>query len=522
VATGTVFMPVEAIDTTLGGLGLPASVDVVKFLLTLILALPLGYISRFVPVGNARHVYNLFLGIAFAQGCYGPGWLHMSFSAAVSYFFLLFAPRNQVHLIVFGWMMFYIGATHIYRMYSDWLGWEMDFSGPQMMATIKITSCAFNYHDGKEGRTAEKHAANLKAIKDEMAQLSTSIAADTKEGKDIKASKKKLSALRTEKSQQELALDALPSPLEFFGWVQNFSTYQAGPALEVQEYLLVNNGGKDGAFKLPAGQGLACLRQFVQGVVCLGCHVALDGVFPLGNAADGLSNKSGVLSDSFLDLALPARMGYAIIAVFGIQMRYFMAWKLGEAAATSFGYGSNGGKWNGCQNIDLKEWLLAENMSAGSKAWNQKTQEWLQKYTYFRFPGGRGAKLLATYAVSAYWHGFYPGYYITFFTLGVLSMCQDNLKAHVNPYVPEGVPMKVYSLVSQISMNWIKTFATMPFLLSTATNAWAAYSRLYFLGALFTLIGLFVVPMIPKKRAKKAEKPAAATGEKAPLLKKAE
>merc|ERR1719382_2400608 len=111
-----------------------------------------------------------------------------------------------------------------------------------------------------------------------------------------------------------------------------------------------------------------------------------------------------------------------------------MAWKLGESAAISFGYGAADGAWNGCQNIDLKGWVLTDGMAAAAKAWNQKTQAWLQTYTYRRYPGGRGAKLLATYAVSAFWHGFYPGYYLTFFNLGLLSMCQDSLKVHVRPY----------------------------------------------------------------------------------------
>ena len=56
--------------------------------------------------------------------------------------------------------------------------------------------------------------------------------------------------------------------------------------------------------------------------------------------------------------------------------KYFMAWKLGEAAAVSFGYGYNKqtGAWSGCQNIDLYQWLTGQNISICSKAWNQKTQ----------------------------------------------------------------------------------------------------------------------------------------------------
>merc|ERR1712196_744516 len=120
---------------------------------------------------------------------------------------------------------------------------------------------------------------------------------------------------------------------------------------------------------------------------------------------------------------------------------------------------------------------------------------------------------MATYAVSAYWHGFYPGYYLTFFNLGLLNMAQDNMKAHVRPYFcvhPDdekarsifesaSMPKRLYDLACFVGMNFVKTFATMPFLLSTAANAWVCASRLYFVGVMFTLAGLFLVPLVPKK-----------------------
>ena len=106
-------------------------------MVTLFLAIPLGLVARFVPLGAARHLYNFGIGIFYAQMCYGPGWLHLFFSSWVAYLILLLLPRTKSHLLVFGWMMAYMGVMHVYRMWSDWLGWQMDFSGPQMMATIK-------------------------------------------------------------------------------------------------------------------------------------------------------------------------------------------------------------------------------------------------------------------------------------------------------------------------------------------------------------------------------------------------
>jgi len=49
-------------------------------------------------------------------------------------------------------------------------------------------------------------------------------------------------------------------------------------------------------------------------------------------------------------------------------------------------------------------------------------------------------------------------------------------------------------------MIWIKSFVVMPFLFCTVSNGRDSTSRLYFLGPAFTLIGLLLVPRVPKKR----------------------
>lgn len=55
------------------------------------------------------------------------------------------------------------------------------------------------------------------------------------------------------------------------------------------------------------------------------------------------------------------------------------------------------------------------------ECWNSTVQIWLKKYVYLRIFSEEELKRkqtvaqLATNAISAFWHGFYPGYYITFF-----------------------------------------------------------------------------------------------------------
>jgi lysophospholipid acyltransferase 1/2 len=46
--------------------------------------------------------------------------------------------------------------------------------------------------------------------------------------------------------------------------------------------------------------------------------------------------------------------------------------------------------------------------------WNIGTNMWLRMVVYERVPKKHGT--IFTFALSAVWHGFYPGYYLTFST----------------------------------------------------------------------------------------------------------
>jgi len=51
------------------------------------------------------------------------------------------------------------------------------------------------------------------------------------------------------------------------------------------------------------------------------------------------------------------------------------------------------------------------NLRDSIDSWNKGTNLWLRSIMYERT--GRN-KVIYTYALSALWHGFYPGYYLTF------------------------------------------------------------------------------------------------------------
>jgi lysophospholipid acyltransferase len=61
-------------------------------------------------------------------------------------------------------------------------------------------------------------------------------------------------------------------------------------------------------------------------------------------------------------------------------------------------------------------------------SWNMATQTWLKYHVYMRLlPNDRNKKTnnflptMATFMVSAIWHGFYFGFFVFFFSLGILD-----------------------------------------------------------------------------------------------------
>ncbi len=54
-------------------------------------------------------------------------------------------------------------------MYVDWMGWTLDFTGPQMVLTIKLTTAAIDYYDGNQS-ASEKEVPQC-SIKEAMSLL---------------------------------------------------------------------------------------------------------------------------------------------------------------------------------------------------------------------------------------------------------------------------------------------------------------------------------------------------------------
>jgi lysophospholipid acyltransferase len=152
--------------------------------------------------------------------------------------------------------------------------------------------------------------------------------------------------------------------------------------------------------------------------------------------------------------------------------------------------------------------------------WNHQIHLWLKYYIYNRtlVPGKKPGLMnnLAVFITSAFWHGFYPFYYVKFFFSAILSeLAKDIYRSRILfRWIPYPVSSILANFLSMLMMN----FMGVSFMLLTFEKGWRFSSSIYhFVYIVITvLFVIFRFGGITRKAAKMekiiAEKAAAKAG----------
>ncbi|RLN74477.1 hypothetical protein BBJ28_00007302 [Nothophytophthora sp. Chile5] len=447
-------------------LSLGLASDQLRYVLCLFAAYPLAVVYKLLPTPGLKHLMDVGVGVCMAQFVLGSGWVHSLISSLITYALVKFGPPKYAPYIVFLFNMLYMSGSHIYRLYVDYMGWTLDFTGPQMLLVIKLTSFAYNYYDGVVDKTAEK------------------------KGKELSA-------------RQKLAISEIPSLVEFFGYVYSFTTFLAGPAFEIREYLDVTSGKKfllNGKSKQPSSV-LAAFSKFLVGSVLMAAFAVFGPQYPLSNLHD----------PKIAALPLLWQLKDLYITLIFCKAKYYSAWKIAEGATVLSGFGFEGFNadgssrgWNGVSNMDILGFEFAQSMRAASRAWNKGTQNWLERYVYTR----TGNSLMATYFISAFWHGFYPGYYFFFMSLPLATAVNRLAFKRLRPRFIEadgsfGLKKKVYDVLSLFLTQFAMHYFVMPFQAMSWEHSLATLKNTHFAGHIACVLLYVVFSAIPVPKPKK-------------------
>lgn len=452
------------------------------FATALFLCYPLGLVMHLAPYGRPRHAASFLLGAFLLQFAIGPQWLHHLVTSLVSYLlFRVLSPR-RARIVVPVFLMTYLSLGHLHRQYVNYLGWDLNFTMSQMVLTIKLYALSFNLHDGQVLREAA------------VARRSGAV----------------VFVDRGTERCQRFAVDELPSLLEFLGYAFCFSTLFAGPAFEYRTYADACSGAllftKAGVArgKIPSRIG-PTLIPFLTSCLCLGLYIVGTEHFPFLDPDDPAHRTPVVLTEDFLDRPFYQRISYAYVSVVFVMMRYFFPWKSAEGSTNLWYGGFEGFNDEGdpkgfghSTNVDIWTFLTTSSFRTATRTANKKTASWLSRYVYSRTDGS----LVATYLLSAFWHGFYPGYYLTFLSFVPLMICERMIDEKISPHFISGRKSVVWSTVRLVCQRLLLAYIVAPFYLLSYDWSLAWWKSSHYYGHAAMLVLLAALPLLPNPKQK--------------------
>ncbi|GAX20424.1 lysophospholipid acyltransferase [Fistulifera solaris] len=448
-------------------------VETLNYTLGLFLCYPLGMIMNLLPYGTMRHLFSFFFGAFLLQFTIGVQWIHQLINCVIAYVMFLTLPRRLSCQLVPTFVLLYLVFGHLHRQYINYLGWDLDFTGAQMILTQKLYMMAFNLYDGellaqnKPSRAAQKCAP--------------------------------------------FALHEMPSLLEFLGYSFCFANILAGPAYEFISYKHACDGtllyAPDGTpkGKIPSNVWPS-LKPFLISLYCMGAFVVIGSKFPLQDPTDPQKNLPVVVSAEFLQQPWFQRMIYLMVGLFFHRHKYYFAWKNAEGANNIWFVGFEGfdekGEpkgWDISNNVDIIEFETAPSLSVLSRSWNKKTSLWLNRYVYIRTNGS----LLAVYSLSAFWHGFYPGYYLFFLSIPLLTVCERLGRKKISPLFSAS-RFSLYGILCTLVTAAAASYMVSAFVLLALDRSWAIWKSFYFAGHVLCVIFYLLVSNLPTPKTKES------------------
>uniref|UniRef100_A0A1A7ZVM8 Membrane bound O-acyltransferase domain containing 1 n=2 Tax=Nothobranchius furzeri TaxID=105023 RepID=A0A1A7ZVM8_NOTFU len=437
-------------------LGLP--IDQVNFMSCQLFALAAAFWFRlYLSPGHAsplvRHTFATLLGIGILIFCFGWYSAHILAVVVASYFIIVKGDINNVHRYTMVTAMGYLTACHVSRVFIYNYGiLSTDFSGPLMIVTQKITTLAFQLHDG----TCKK---------------SEQLASD----------------------QRLLAITARPSLIEYLSYNLNFLSVLVGPCSNYKDHIDFIEGrhisqrlkqhaaaaarnGHNGYDRTPDVSPLkAVCRKLVVCCCCLLFFFVVTRSLPITFNV----NPDFVSHAPFL-----SRLTYAFFSIQAARPKFYFAWTLADAVNNAAGFGFRGmdgsGKpcWDLISNVNIIGIETATSFKTFIDNWNIQTGVWLKAVCYDRAPRHR---LALTFILSALWHGVYPGYYFTFITAIPITMAARALRRSIRHHFLGSRGLKLgYDVVTWMATQLTICYTVMPFLLLSVDHTITYYRSMYF------------------------------------------
>ncbi|KAI2471699.1 MBOAT family protein [Annulohypoxylon bovei var. microspora] len=456
-----------------------ASPDELKLVFSFFISYPLAGLLKRVP--DARPEYkNAFIisgGLFYLVGLFSlwTGVRTLFISSAVTYG-LAYYLRTSAYMpwMAFVFLMGHMATNQLTRQFADNPA-EIDITGAQMVLVMKLSAFAWNVADGT-------------LPEDQLSEFQ-------KNGRILK----------------------LPTLLDYAGYVLFFPSLLTGPGFDYNEYrgwldcsMFDVPATIDPAKKPPTRKKRKIPRSATPAMWKLAS--GLTWIYLFLNLIKYYSFET-LLDDRYMTLGFVRRVFIMHMVGFTARCKYYGVWSMAEGSCILAGLGYNGvdpvtGRvsWDRLQNINPWGVEAAQNSRAYLGNWNMNTNKWLRYYVYLRVtprnrkPGFRAS--MATFVTSAFWHGFYPGYYLSFVLASFVQQAAKNYRRTIRPFFIDPVTQKplpskkYYDIASWLATQTTFSFVVAPFVILRLDHSMLAWGRVYFYAVLTTgaSMALFTSP----------------------------
>ncbi|KAI0190093.1 MBOAT family protein [Astrocystis sublimbata] len=450
-----------------------ASPDELKLIFSFLLSYPLAGVLKRIP-DNRPDYKNVFIisgGLFYLVGLYSlwTGIRTLLVSSAVTYGLASYLRTSPyMPWMAFVFLMGHMAANQLTRQFANDPA-VVDITGAQMVMVMKLSAFAWNVFDGTLPED----------------QLSD--------------------------HQKDRRIINLPAFLDYAGYVLFFPSLFGGPAFDFNEYrawidcsMFTVPASVDPSKKPPTRKKRKIPRSATPAMwKMMGGLMWIFAFLQLGR----WFSPSVLFTDRYMTYSLPRRVFTLHMVGFTARTKYYGVWFLAEGSCILSGLGFNGfdpttGRilWNRLQNIYPWGVESAQNSRAYLENWNMNTNKWLRYYIYLRVtprgkkPGFRAS--MATFVTSAFWHGFYPGYYLAFVLASFVQTAAKHYRRNLRPFfldpqTQKALPSKkYYDFASWLATQTIFSFVAAPFIILGFKDSITVWSRVNYYAVFATIATL--------------------------------
>ena len=405
----------------------------------------------FISNPKLRYLYSTLTGLTINVFMYEWQVIHPIIMMLLTWGIMHMCKRDQQQIIIFVVLYVYQSGMHIERMiyhYGEWGGEVTSFT---MNLVCRLISLGFCYRDGANPEETKK--INDKHIED------------------------------------------IPSFAKILGYTYNIPSCVASPFFEYKDYEdWIELKGDYAHIPDTFHEGV---RRFSAGIL----WVSLTAVLTIWYKPEFLA------TEAFCEKSFIRQNFQQYMSLTAIKYTYFSVFAFNDGACVISGLAYNAGdktnkhpRFDRVKNIDETTIEADFYLKRKVEAWNMTIALWLKKYVYLRlvsYSKGKPGVLefLTTFVISAFWHGFYPGYYFFFFYVGPLIYLTGEFKYFYSWYF-NFMPQKMRRFMAGFVTFYLFSYIVPVFAIYSLRDIFYYHSCQYFYCHII-VYGVFALSMSP-------------------------